>query len=303
MQRAFLIGNVAIDEVFRVGSVPSLGQSVLGRRSLIGLGGKGANQAVALSRTGVRTTLVAALGDDSQGGQARQALAREECLIPVLITRPNIPSDRSIIMTGEDGGNAILTTNDCARSLTIADCWLHLTTAQPGDVVLLQGNLDLDVTATIVERCRAAQLKVVLNPSPVDPAFSKLVSQTTAVFVNETEAQALTGLTGRNALAALLKEGAQQVVLTLGADGALLGSKTEILHIPAIPTKVMDATGAGDCFEAVAIGSSLMRQQWLDANAIRHATKAAAQSVRRLGATDALPSADDLSAILADAGA
>ncbi|WGH79600.1 ribokinase [Jannaschia ovalis] len=298
-RRALVFGNAAIDEVFQVRDLPAAGESVLGRAGHTGLGGKGTNQAIALARTGVPTRLVAAVGTDWHGRAIRDALGHEP-VEPALVDRPDIPSDRSIIFAQEDGDNVIVTTNACARSLTFADCRAELAGARPGDAMLLQGNLDRDVTAALCRAGRDRGLFTVLNPSPFDAGLRDLLPLTDALFVNANEARALTGCAGRDAVAALRRAGVAQVVLTLGAEGALLGSGADILHVPARPAEVVDVTGAGDCFEGVAIGSALRRRTRLDEIAIRHAGRAAAHTIGSLGTARAFPSPRRMSEILDD---
>lgn len=297
--RAFVFGNAALDEVFLVRDLPAAGESVLGVAGHAGLGGKGANQAIALSRTGIATRLLTAAGSDWHGDALRKALARE-ALETTILPRPDLSTDRSVIFAQENGENMIVTTNACAASISAAECLPALQAARPGDAVLLQGNLGLEVTAAICRDCARRGLYLVLNPSPFDAGFGALVALADALFVNTSEAHCLTGSAGPEAVRALLDLGAGQVVLTLGAEGALLGDGGEVIHVPATPARIVDATGAGDCFEGVAVGSALRRGTRIDAAALRHASRAAAQSIARVGAASAFPSAETLAALMAE---
>lgn len=301
-RQAFVIGNAAIDDVFLLRDLPLPGESVLGTAGHTGLGGKGANQALALGRTGVPTTFVAAVGTDWYGQRFRQAMAPEQLTVR-LFERPDFATDRSIIFTGAAGDNVIVTTNDCAASLTVPECLSALKGARPGDVVLLQGNLRAEVTAALCRDCRRRGLYLVLNPSPFDIAFRDLVPLSNAIFVNETEAQRLTGQAREQAVEALLGLGAGQVVLTLGSEGALLGSAGDVLHVPAVAVAVVDVTGAGDCYEGVAVGSALLRDTPIDETALRHASQAAAHTIQGAGAAGSFPSPGQIAALLSDLAA
>lgn len=296
-RHAFVFGNAVMDETLLVDVLPKQGESVLGQAGRIGLGGKGANQAIALARTGVPTVLTAAIGADWYGREIGNALA-DEPVEQMLIHRPDLPSDRSVVVAQKGGDNIIVTTKACADSMTIADCARVLARSCPGDAVLLQGNFALDVTTQLARACRDRDLCLFMNPSPFNPAFSALVSLTDGLFVNETEALGLTGVTGKGAVMALLEEGARQVVLTLGAEGALLGTAREVIDVPACSSDVVDVTGAGDCFEGVAIGSALRRGTNIDETALRHASLAAAHTVRRVGAVQAFPNTEQMISIL-----
>ena len=104
MRRAFVIGNVAIDEVFRMDRLPQSGESVLGGMRHVGLGGKGANQAIALARAGVDTMLVAAVGIDAHAELLRRRLATEP-VYAALIERSTLSTARSIVLA--DGPESV----------------------------------------------------------------------------------------------------------------------------------------------------------------------------------------------------
>ena len=75
--RAFVIGTAAWDETLHLAALPAPGASVHVRRGVAGPGGKGANQAVVLARTGVPVTLVATIGHDARGEALAATLTAE----------------------------------------------------------------------------------------------------------------------------------------------------------------------------------------------------------------------------------
>ncbi len=97
----------------------------------------------------------------------------------------------------------------------------------------------------------------------------------------------------------LLASGVGQVVLTLGAAGAQLLSVGHSETVPAQACRVVDTTGAGDCFMATALASAALRAAPLDARGLRHAAAAAAVTVSRLGTVTAFPTPAELAGILA----
>lgn len=297
--RAFVIGNVAVDETISVSTMPEAGASILGREETRDLGGKGANQAVVMARTGLPTTLVTAVGEDFRAQTIRDQLAPE----PVeakLITLAGRSSDFSIIFTTPDGENAIVTTTDSAGSLEPEEAIAALDTAAPGDLVVLQGNLSQATTLGLLQEARRLGLVTAFNPSPLRPYFAEFWPLIDIAFLNRGEAQSLTGSSDTAAAERLLQSGVRHVVLTLGADGALLASRgAEIAAIPAVAANAIDTTGAGDTFMAVALASAALRGVELDTRAIGHAAAASALTVSRRGTRQAFPTADELQAILA----
>lgn len=296
--RAHVIGNVAVDETISVSTMPEAGASILGREETRDLGGKGANQAVVMARTGLPTTLVAAVGEDFRAQTIRDQLAPE----PVeakLVALAGHSSDFSIIFTTPDGENAIITTTDSAGSLSPEKAIAALDTAIPGDLMVLQGNLSETTTFALLEEARRRQLITAFNPSPLRPYFARFWPLVDIAFLNRGEAEHLTGSSDITATERLLQSGVRHVVLTLGSEGALLASRgAEIATIPAVATTAVDTTGAGDTFMAVALASAALRGVELDIRAIGHAAAASALTVSRRGTRSAFPTSDELQAIL-----
>lgn len=289
--RAYVIGNVALDETLAVEDLPVPGASVLARTISADLGGKGANQAVVLRRAGVPVALAAPVGRDRRGDEVRTRLSSEE-LAGALI-EVEAPTDASVILTSESGENLVVTTHAAADALTPGAALAALADADPGDLLVVQGNLSEATTGAVLSASRERRLRTAANPSPLRPWFAGLWSLVDIAFVNEGEASAL------GDAEALIGAGAGRVVVTLGARGARLVSAQGAEEVRATPALVVDATGAGDCFMATALASTLLRGVMLDSHALRHGSQAAALTVARAGTLRAFPTREELAAILA----
>lgn len=295
--RAYVIGNVTIDETIIVDSLPASGASILGEVGAHDLGGKGTNQAVVMARCGLPTTLVAPVGNDARAAVIRQRL-QDEPLATELVELDGKSSDTSIIFRLPDGENAIVTTTESAQNLSSSAVAAKLSAAQPGDLAILQGNLSHQATREILRQARGLQMVTAFNPSPLRPYFADLWALVDIVFLNQGEAAALTGATGNAAASHLLERGLRDVVLTLGREGAILANQRETIAVPAHPAIVVDTTGAGDTFMSVALASSARRNCRLDRLAIEHAVRAAAITVSRRGTQSAFPTSPELEALL-----
>ncbi len=296
--RVHVIGNAAFDDILAVAEWPTPGASIHGRPVASGPGGKGANQAVMLARAGVATQLVAGLGEDSRGTAIRAALAAEPLTLG-LLAMPEHATDFSMVLSGPDAENAIVTTTDCAGALTPAMAHAALADAETGDLLLVQGNLTEATTRAALETAADRGLRRVMNPSPLRPWQAALLPLCDCVFANTGEALALTGRTGAEAANALHAAGVTDVVLTLGSAGAMLTGRCGIVQVAAAPALVRDTTGAGDAFLGATLASSLLRGTGLDAMALAAGARAAALAVARPGAFAALPSIAEIAAILA----
>ena len=296
--RAFVVGNIAIDETISVPNMPVAGASILGRGNHRDLGGKGANQAVVMNRAGVETRIVAAIGNDFRGSDIRERLAAEG-LPNALHTVDGIASDMSMVFTTPDGENAIVTTFEAAENLPLAHIEKALAEAETGDMVVMQGNLSVDLTAAVLSMAQTRGLVTAVNPSPVKPRFAELWNRIDIAFLNEGEANELTGGSGEAAIQYLAARNVRAVIITLGAQGALVGVGNQTMfHVPAKRCSVVDTTGAGDTFMATALAHACLHDGALGREAIIAATEAAAITVGRFGTLEAFPSRADLQRIL-----
>jgi ribokinase len=298
IMKVFVVGNIVADQTYSVGRLPNEGESVLGRKISVDLGGKGANQSIILARSDISTILIAAIGDDTQANQLSERLATEP-VVPRLIQIPNTASDSSIIIKDGTGKNVIVTTVDCARSLKVLDVEQKMTDAASGDLLVLQGNLELAITKQIIATARKRGMKIVLNPSPFENGIELLLADLDTLFVNQHEAYQITGCEGPVAVQKLLEFGIKTVILSMGEKGALLGTASEVLSVPAQTCHVVDSTGAGDTLQSVAIASAILRRSCIDLVALKIAAKAAALTVSRHGATAAFPTQTKLKSLFA----
>jgi ribokinase len=286
-----VIGNIALDETFRVDDLPGPGASIVGVELSRDLGGKGANQAVVLGRAGLPVRLVAPVGQDARAAEIGAALAAEPVaaqLVPVAGAR----SDVSLILMTAQGENAIVTTTEAASGLTPDAAVAALEGARPGDLLVLQGNLSAATTRAVLAAGRERGMVTAFNPSPLRDFFAGLWPLVDAVFLNAGEAAACGGVD------ALIAQGAGRVVLTLGGQGAQMVTADGRVAVPAAAAVVVDTTGAGDCFMATALASAALRGVALDARALGHAARAAALTVGRAGTLRAFPTVAEMAAIL-----
>ncbi len=292
-----VLGNVTIDEAMEAQSWPVAGQTVVVGPPRRDLGGKGANQALMLSRTGAPVRFVAAVGRDAEGEWIVSRL-RELALAADLV-RVEAPTDRSLIFVNPAGENAIASTIGAAAALT-ADFARKAAGALGLDgLLLMQGNLSLEATRAALASARAAGARTAFNPSPLQPGAAALLPLVDLLVVNQGEAERLGGASEPEAAAhALRRAGAGAVALTLGARGSLFVDATETIRTQALPARAIDTTGAGDAFAGVLVGA-LYHRRLAPSEALAAATAAAAIAVQRPGAVSAFPSREELDAIFA----
>ena len=283
MSRVVVIGNAGLDLRLAVPRLPLPGETLIGNNGARAPGGKGLNQAVVAVRCGARVGFCAPLGnDDAQASEVERHLSLEgfdELILP----RLPYATDFSLLMVLPGGENSIVSTSACSLALTMAEAEPALRAVGEGDVVLLQGNLSLDTTGYLLATARLQNATTIFTPAPFWPGAEKLVSGCSLVIANRLEAEALG--------ASIHQAGA--AIVTLGADGCRFGGRV----FPAESVAAIDTTGCGDVFCGV-MAAALAKGIAID-QAIGAAQKAAALTATRAGAFEALPSREELRAILA----
>ena len=295
--RLHVVGNVCVDTSFRLPRLPRPGETLNATSIVEGIGGKGANQAVAAARSGAAVCFWSALGDDDMADGVSETL-KSDLEVDRLIRLP-LSTDRSTILLEEAGENAIVSAVACARAFDPIRQSALTRTWSKGDILLMQGNLFREVTASCLKFAGRSGLKTVLNASPLSDMTVEDLADVDLVIVNQGEAAALTGMESPRAAANLLLDnGARSVVVTLGSQGSLIWDQADQtpVFLAAPKSAVVDTSGAGDCFAGVLVG--LLAQGKSLTAAANLATKAASISVGRLGTLASYPSRVEISDII-----
>jgi len=296
-----VIGNATIDTVIRLERFPLPGETVVAERGVReDLGGKGANQAIAITRCGAPVRLVAAIGDDAAGRRIRDNLEAEGVLTDGLREKPG-PTDRCIIYVDAKGENTIVSMIDAAASFDpLAETgiarWIDA-----GDYILLQGNLRPEVSQDCLALARRRQAIAVLNPSPSYRSSDYDWSIVDLAVVNRVEAIALGGDPDPvRAAESLLRAGTRTVVLTAGGEGATWIDRDRRIHAAAPLVEPVDTVGAGDVFCGTLIAALAAGQS--PETALQAAIATATITVTRPGVLASFPSRAEFQQALARAG-
>ncbi|RFS82612.1 ribokinase [Actinomadura spongiicola] len=298
-----VVGSVNADLVVGVDRRPAPGETVLGSDLATHPGGKGANQAVAAARLGARAALVGRIGDDGHGALLRGALAADGVGLDRLATTPGVPTGVAMITVGPDGDNSIVVSPGANARLDPADVARARDVIAGASVVSLQLEVPLPAVEAAARIAAEAGGRVVLNLSPPAAVPDELLALCDPLVVNEHEAAFLLGAGARAEdpaamAAALARSGPRSVVVTCGADGAVVadGAGPEgaggTVRIASPTVEPVDTTGAGDAFTA-ALCLRLARGD-SPPDAARLAVRAGAAAVRRPGAQSSFPTPDEL---------
>jgi ribokinase len=297
MARVVVVGSVNVDLVVSAGQLPRAGETVAGGTFARHGGGKGANQAVAAARAGAEVAMVGAVGDDEMGHEALEELAGEGIDTTHVARLDGVPTGVALIVVDEAGENQIAVASGANAALdapAVERGLAALLDSQDG-LVLLGNEVPEAAVAAGLRAARAAGWQVVLNPAPARPAGADLGG--VVLTPNADEARTLAGEAEVEAAARVLAaRTSAPVLVTLGADGALLLDSDELRRHPAPPVSVVDTTGAGDTVNG-ALAAELAAGRPLT-DAVRFALAAAALSTTAAGARTAMPRRDEVLASL-----
>lgn len=305
-----VFGSINIDVSVAAARLPAPGETVLGGAALLAPGGKGANQAHAARRAGATVALFGAVGDDVFATPALAALRGAGVDLSGVRGIAGQSTGLALIVLDAAGENTIVVApgaNLCAHAGQVPD---HALAA--AGTLLLQLETDVGSTMALARRARGLGCRVILNASPRDVSGLLDLAAVDTVIVNRDEVRQLArdaGIIGAvdgdgdagtpaQLAVALARHHRNEVLVTLGADGALLADASGVvISAPAFAVAVVDTTGAGDTFAgayAAQITDGATRER-----ALAFAGAAAALACTARGAQTAQPRRADIEQLLA----
>lgn len=293
-----VFGSFNLDIVAGMSRFPKPGESLIARNSMMGAGGKGANQAVAALRAGARVHYIGKVGRDDFGMFARRHLDNAGFDAVTLFSTAEYPTGNALIyVAGADAENMIAV--DPGANLTITDdeveqCRPAIAAA---DILLTQLENNLPAIEKLIGIAKENSTYIILNPAPFQPVSDGLLAQVDLLTPNATECTLLTGIqvddvpSAKRAAKALHEKGIGALIITLGTQGALLSVAGETALVAAFPAVPVDTTGAGDAFNG-ALASQLAAGVKL-ADAAQFASAYASVCVERAGAAASMPTYEE----------
>lgn len=304
MAHIAILGVFVADTAYRADRAPKIGETILGNSFALGPGGKGSNQAVAAARAGAATHFISKLGRDVFADMAF-SIWGDAGVTPAVSQHDDGYTGAAYIFVEEaTGNNAIIICPGVAASISPADVDAQAELIGTASVFITQLEQPIDAAMRALEIARSGGATTILNPAPaatLPPAIFPLCDYVTP---NESEAEGITGIavtdvaSAKVAAAAFLDMGVGAALITLGENGALLGTRQAMTHVPAISAgPVVETTGAGDAFNggfAVALSEGRTPIQ-----AVRFGAATAGISVTRPGTASSMPTRAEIDALLA----
>lgn len=282
-----VVGVANVDLVTRVPRLPGPGETVFGVGLAVLPGGKGLNQALAVTRSGGTAALAATAGDDVWGRLLHRTLRDAGVDTSAFILAEGGTTAAVMVQVPPGGDSALTVTRTPTTFISLAELAIASPLLESSAATVIQLELDPDVVAQAVARAAGRKIGMLVPDSPMS---GDIMSALDVIVVNRSEAAAFLGggppvedvRDGHSAAEALRRLGPAAAVVTLGPQGAVYAGEAGTGHVPAPVAAAVDTAGAGDAFlGAFALG--IVRTNDL-AEAVRRGVGAGTAAVGHFGA-------------------
>ncbi len=252
--RIAVVGSANVDLTTFAEHFPKPGETIFGQKFDLGFGGKGANQAVAARLCGANVFMVARVGDDLFGPSTIKNFENLGIDAKHVRQLKGVSSGVAPIFVEPSGQNRIIVVKGANDQLKPADVDAAAEMLKTVDCIVLQFEIPLETVYHTIKFARRHGIRCILNPAPAQAIDLDAVADLDYFVPNEHEAEAISGMPVRSVddakscASSLLASGIRRVIITLGANGALLAGNEGMEHVSAFKVTSVDSTGAGDAF-------------------------------------------------------
>lgn len=296
-----VLGSINLDIVLHAERLPKVGETMVGNGIDYLVGGKGSNQAVAVSRVGGNVSLLGKVGNDTFGEKILSYLKEENVDLSHLeIEDSFFTGIASIFKLPKDNCITVISGANELVDQEFVDSVIDVITN--GDLLLVQ--LEIPIS-TVVYALRIAKEKgviTVLNPAPFNADIKQALDYVDYITPNEIEFEELYGSefdSEEEFFKAMIDwdmHHTPTLIVTRGGQGVSFVEDGMVVTIPACPVNVVDTTGAGDTFNGI-LAMQLAKGIKLK-EAIQFASAGASISTEHLGAQTGIPTQEKIKAFL-----
>lgn len=298
-----VIGSLNMDLLVDAPKLPEPGETVHGRSFRRSPGGKGANQACAVARMGIKCAMLGAVGNDAFGEELLAGLREDGVDVTAVRRVPETATGVAMITVDADGQNQIVVAAGANALVSPQDIEQHASLLRDSKAIIAQLEISLAAVEVALRQAKQGRAITVLNPAPCAELSGEFLGLCDWIIPNEIEAGQLAGVTVRSVEYAAFaasrlrqRSGGARIAVTLGAAGVWIEAPEFSGHIHGFAVQAVDTVAAGDTF----IGAFVTRlvEGANPRDAARFACAAAAISVTRPGAQASVPRRSEVDAWL-----
>ncbi len=296
-----VLGDLLYDCFIWADRLPRKGETVTGFRNGFFAGGKGGNQAVQAARLGAEVHMIGKVGQDERGRFLVESLHKEGIHTEYVFRDASVDTGTDCVMIDRKGDNLIIVAPLANEQITAEEIRKAAPLIESADILLSQLQINEEAVTEAFKIARAAGVCTVLNPAPAREMPAEYYQLAGYLTPNETEAEFFTGcyqadfepeLWRRRVSECFREKGVRNLIVTLGAQGALYAGEQGSCRVPPYKVDAVDTTAAGDAFNAafcirLAAGASV----W---EAVRYANAAGAMTAAEYGSLPSMPKKEAL---------
>jgi ribokinase len=292
-----VVGSLNMDLVVQVEELPKEGETLLGIAMSENPGGKGANQAVAIGKLQASVSMIGRVGKDAHAARLLDSL-QEAGVDTGYILESAAQTGIALVTVDGHGNNHIIVVPGANFELSVEDMEQQKEAIEQCEIVVLQLEVPMATVTYTLQLAKQLGKITILNPAPAQSLSRELLQYVDLLIPNEHELQSLSGIevvdeaSLKEAAYALLDQGVQALIVTLGGEGCCYVSRERFARFPTVKVQAVDTTAAGDSFIGGFV-TGYLKHRDIDA-AIAQAQKAASITVTRHGAQVSLPTWEEL---------
>lgn len=290
MKTILVVGSLNMDYTIYVNEFPKEGETLFGNNRFIQPGGKGANQAVAIAKSGlVNTLMIGAIGNDKDGEEVKNIVSSFG--VDTKLIKKDVETGNATIVVDKNSENKIIIIGGANTSLAIDD--IDVSLIEKADYIVLQNEINQAVNDFVINKAYELNKTIIYNPAPYRIIDDDILKKITYFIPNEIELEKYSNMNNvDDGISYLLNKGIKNVLVTLGTKGSLLKNKNESIKVDAFKVKAIDTVAAGDTFvgyfvSALASGKS-------EKEAMLLASKASSITVSRKGSLVSIPTLKEI---------
>jgi len=290
MSRISVVGSINVDLVVKTKKRPMKGETVFGEKFTLKPGGKGANQAVAISRLEGKVKMFGCVGDDIYSNMMLENLKTNNVNTKNIKKIKNISTGIASITVSENDNSIIVVKGandyvDIEYIKSVEDEILK------SDYILMQNEIPIDTIKYVVSLCLKNNIISIVNPAPAEKMDFKTLEMIDYLTPNEHEALKI--IEGINEVDEILKKYPKKIIVTLGEKGVKYYDGKYIKNVPANRNiNIVDTTGAGDTFSGAFVKA--ISEKMNIEESVKFAQVASGMAIEKFGAQEGMPTLKEL---------